>query len=184
MELTELEFENLLQSSFKDEINVPDELNQRLMKKIYQKSRYKSILKSVPLSAAACLVVGVMIASVVSNDGGKKTSNEFYQPIAVNDKMYAVTMDLARGAVQESKPIENTLIEFLNNDVEKLMIVSQKIKDHMKNDSEFGYFDDFQGISGNERYYITDLGELVVIFEQGVVAPEEHGEIYINIGVI
>lgn len=184
MELTELEFENLLQSSFKDEMNVPDEINQRLMKKIHQKSRYKRILKSVPLSAAACLLVGVMIVSVISNEGGRKTSDEFYQPIAVNEKMYAVTMDLARGEVQKSRSIDNTLAEFLNNDVEKLMIVSQKIKDHMKNESEFEYFEDFLGISGNERYYITDLGELVVIFDAGVVAPEEHGKIYINIGVI
>ena len=183
MELTELEFENLLQLSFKDEANVPDELNQRLMKKIYQKSRYKRILKSVPLSAAACLIVGVMVVSVISNNGNK-TSDEFYQPIAVNETNYAVTMDLAREEAQKSIPIDNRLVEYLNNDVEKLMLISQKIKDHMKNESEFEYFDDFKGISGNERYYVTDLGELVVIFDAGVVAPEEHGEIYINVGDI
>ena len=154
------------------------------MKKIYQKSRYKRILKSVPLSTAACLIVGVMIVSVISNNNGNKTSDEFYQPIAVNETNYAVTMDLAREEVQKSSPIDNRLVEYLNNDVEKLMLVSQKIKNHMKNESEFEYFDDFKGISGNERYYITDLGELVVIFDAGVVAPEEHGEIYINVGVI
>ncbi len=182
--MTEIEFESLLQLAFRDSKNVPDEINQKLKKKLYKKSRYKRILKSVPISAAACLVIGGVVASVMFNVGGNSNNDMISKPITANETQNAVTMEMARGAIEENKSIDCILIDSLDNNIEKLMTVSESVKSYMEDNSQYAFYEDFKGLSGNERCYFEESGELVVIFDAGTVAPEEHGEIFINVGII
>ena len=181
--MTEIEFEGLLQSAFKDSNNVPDEINQKLKKKLYKKSKYKRILKSIPVSVAACLVIGIAAASVILNGDKDNTDDIMYKPIAVNEKIRAniIPENKGMGAVEESVAFDSVLI---GNDIENLMSVSDKVKEYMLANPDYEFYDGFDGLSGNERYYYEESGELVVIFDAGTIAPEEHGEIFINVGII
>ena len=186
MELTELEFEDLLSFAMKDESEVPLKTNDKLKKKINAKLRYKRIMKAVPASAA-CVVIGVVLTSVMLNDGGNNVNDVVHKPIAANEKIITTDLserNIARGTVEESKTINNTLIECLDNDIEKMMTVTARVKEYMQNNPQYAFYDDFKGLSGNESCLNEESGELVVIFDAGTVAPKEHGEIFINVGII
>ena len=71
----------------KDESEVPFKTNEKLKKKLNTKSKYKRILKSVPVSAVACLVIGAVVTSVMLNDGTNNADDISYIPIAVNEKI-------------------------------------------------------------------------------------------------
>ncbi len=184
--MTEIEFEGLLQSAFKDSGNVPDEINQRLKKKLYKKLKYKRILKSIPASMAACLVIGIAVASVMLNGGKDNTEDIMHKPIAVNEKIRTTIIPENRemGAVEESIAFDNALIGSIDNDIEKLMSITDKVKEYMIANPYYEFYDGFEGLSGNERCYYEESGELVVIFDEGTIAPKEHGEIFINVGII
>ena len=180
--MTEIEFEGLLQSAFKNNSDVPDEINQKLKKKLYKKLKYKRILKSIPVSVAACFVIGIAVASVMFNSGENKIGD--INPIVVNDTQEAVKMNMARGAAKESLDINNTLLEALDNKVEKVMKVTSEVKKYIADNPDYDFYDGFVGLSGNEKCYYEESGELVVIFDSGSIAPEEHGEIFINVGIV
>ncbi len=272
MELTEFEFDNLLNSAMKIDENIPYGINDKLKKKINSKYRYKKMIKSIPVSAAACLVAGVVLTSVMynnqniydipkgisnvpddngivissvieedikvplenekivpkvsqntnvdlSDDTAKTKSNETINFVLKSAEQEGVTpgktsvaeselavfdgdemqvtdpvsesyaqelpedsLEYSTRAMPEVKNI--SLAEYLANDQALITLVSQKIKEQMLYDSEFGYFEDFSMISGNERYYLTEQNELVIIFDAGTIAPTDHGEMYFNVGVV
>ena len=181
--MTEIEFEGLLQSAMNDNSAVPEEINQRLRRKL----RHKRILKSVPVSAAACLVIAVTAASVMFNGGKDNTDDLMYKPIAVNDKIKTTVVEeknMARATVEKGIAFDDALIESIDNDTDKLMRITDKVKEYMLLNPDYEFYDGFEGLSGGERCYYEESGELVLIFDAGTVAPEEHGEIFINVGVI
>ncbi len=181
--MTEFEFEGLLQSAIRDSKNVPDEINQRLKQKLYKKSRYKRILKSVPISMAACVVIGVIVASVMFNNTPNDTNDIISKPMAVNEKMATTDFalkNMARNSIEESIAFDNMLIK----DIDNVVLVAKKVKEYMEDNPDYEFYEDFKGLSGNERCYFEESGELVVIFDAGVIAPKEHGEIFINVGII
>lgn len=181
--MTELEFEGLLQSAVGGSKNVPDEINQRLKRKLYNKSRYKRILKSVPVSMAACMILGVVVASVMFNQTPNDNSDIISKPMAVNERI--ATTDIAVKN-QERSPIEKSIAfdSMSTKNIENVQLVADKVKEYMEANPDYEFYDSFNGLSGNERCYIEESGELVVIFDAGTVAPKEHGEIYINVGII
>lgn len=181
--MTEFEFEGLLQSAIRDSKNVPDEINQRLKQRLYKKSRYKRILKSVPVSMAACVVIGVIVASVMFNQTPNDNSDIISNPMAVNEKIATTDIavkNMARSSIEESIAFDNMLIK----DIDNVVIVAEKVKEYMKDNPDYEFYDEFKGLSGNERCYFEESGELVVIFDAGAIAPKEHGEIFINVGII
>ena len=136
---------------------------------------------------AACLVIGIAVASVMLNDGKDNTDDIIYKPIAVNERIK--TTDIAEknmkmGAVEESIAFDNALIGSVDNDIEKLMSITDKVKEYMIDNPDYEFYYGFEGLSGNERCYYEESGELVVIFDAGTIAPKEHGEIFINVGII
>lgn len=232
MELTEFEFEELLSSAMKDESEVPFKTNDRLMKKLNAKLRYKRIIKAVPASAAACLVIGVVLTSVMYNNQEvyELKGDEVNQGLVIGtieeknvttaqeivdekdtkqpkSKKTAVTQNVSADIAQieaysgeepqeiaepvveveeatKTRSISMTLTDYLDNSEELIANVSEMVKEKMSADEYIEYFEDFVSITGNENYYLTEKNELVIIFEPGIVAAEENGEIYINVGVI
>lgn len=61
------EFDNLMKA-LADEKEVPQELNLKLKNKIRAKYRYNKLVKSVPLSAVACIAVGIILVSSVNRN--------------------------------------------------------------------------------------------------------------------
>ena len=187
MELTEFEFEDLLSLAMKDGSEVPLKTNDKLMKKINVKIRNKRIMKAIPASVAACMVIGVVLTSVMLNNGGKNVNGIIYEPIAVNEKIKTTDIsekNMTRATVEGSKTINNTLIDCLDNDIEKIMTVTARVKEYMQNNPQYAFYDEFKGLSGNESCLKEVSGELVVILDAGTVAPKEHGDIFINVGII
>ena len=181
--MTEFEFEGLLQSAIRDSKNVPDEINQRLKQKIYKKSIYKRIIKSVPVSMAACVAVGVMVVAVISNRTPNNNSDIISKPMAVNERIATTDIapnNLARNSVEESVAFDS----MSTKDIGNAHLVNERVKEYMNDNPDYGFYKDFNGISGDERYYLEESGELVIIFDAGDIAPEEHGEIFINVGII
>lgn len=81
-----------------------------------------------------------------------------------------------------------SLSQLLGNDPEKLEQVSGNIKDQMRGqmaaDENVSYFidsdlpeTDFQGLKGDESYYFSQSGELVIAFEEYQVAPGYMGAV-------
>lgn len=66
--MTESEFEELLSRAMNDNYEAPPKLNERLQKKLLFKARYQKIAKAFPTSAAACLLIGVALTSLVYNN--------------------------------------------------------------------------------------------------------------------
>ena len=283
MDLTEFEFEDLLSLAMKDNGEVPLKTNEKLKKKLDAKLRYKRIIKVVPSSLAACLVVGVVLVSVVHNNQElydfkvddtnqfqnqgvvikdsqeknviseenfktkdvptqqktdnksekqaeikdlsvtEKVSSETYKQDVkpedkiVNENIPAETAQIEVYSVAKTQvttdetSVEETqvatdeasveeasvflakamptasemlLADYLENNQELIDDVSEKIKEKMSDDEYVDFYEDFTSVTGNENYYLTEKNELVVIFKSGVVAAEENGEIYINVGVI
>ncbi len=192
MELTE--FDELMKSLI-DENEVPDELNLKLKKKINNKYKLNKIRKSIPTSLAACLVVGVVLTSVMHNNqeivgeknakqagGARNISADTAQIEAYSG---AETRDVYEEAkLKQSKFERATLSDYLENNQDLIKNVSEKVKEKMSADETIIYFDNFTSITGNEYFYLTEENELVIIFEPGVVAKEENGEIYFNVGII
>lgn len=61
------EFDNLMKA-LADEKEVPKELNLKLKKKIRAKYNYKKLMSSIPLSAVACIAVGIVLVSAVNRN--------------------------------------------------------------------------------------------------------------------
>lgn len=241
------EFDNLMKA-LADEKEVPQELNLKLKNKIRAKYRYSKLVKSVPLSAVACIAVGIILVSSVNRNeenfvvppqvvsetiiseethtekepesvaekkenkkqdikkienNEKKQTEPVLEP--VNDGIAVAQIDSMELYEDEPLPVSEepvsmsrgrmikedatqerslSLIQYLANDEQKLSIVSQIIKEQMVNNEDIDYYDTFSSVSGNERYDVTEENELVVIFDAGVVAPEEFGEQAFNVGVI
>lgn len=241
------EFDNLMKA-LADEKEVPKELNLKLKNKIRAKYRYNKLVKSVPLSAVACIAVGIILVSSVNRNeenfvvppqvvsetiiseethtekepesvaekkenkkqdikkienNEKKQTEPVLEP--VNDGIAVAQIDSMELYEDEPLPVSEepvsmsrgrmikedatqerslSLIQYLANDEQKLSIVSQIIKEQMVNNEDIDYYDTFSSVSGNERYDVTEENELVVIFDAGVVAPEEFGEQAFNVGVI
>lgn len=64
------EFDNMMKSLV-DEKEVPNELNLKLKKKIRTKYKYKKLMSSIPLSAVACIAVGIVLVSAVNRNEEK-----------------------------------------------------------------------------------------------------------------
>ncbi len=243
------EFDNMMKALV-DEKEVPDELNLKLKKKIRAKYKYRKLMSSIPLSAVACIAVGIVLVSAVNQNEEKfippqqmvsetivseeifvedapvitekkeikeskkenvkkstmvepKQTEPVLEPInngiavaqidttdLYEDEALPISEDgvpMSRARMIEEDDVEersSSLIEYLVNDEEKLSIVSQRIKEQMQNNDEVDFYDNFNSVSGNERYDVTEENELVVFFDAGVVAPEEFGEQIFNVGVI
>ncbi len=235
MELTE--FDKMMNSLMNDEKEVPKELNLKLKKKIRAKYRYNKLVKSIPMSAVACIAVGVFLVSAINDNEEllnvpQQNVNEAIisqeivskeQPLVEknNIKTQEKTIEVKREepviipnnegiavaqvepnegiAVAQAEPNEGiavvqtelidesedmSLIEYLENDEEKILLVSERIKEQMSADEEIDYYKEFESIVGDEEYYLTDECELVIIFDEGEIAPEEHGKLYFNVGII
>ncbi len=90
------------------------------------------------------------------------------------------TIDKATGKVK-------TLQQYVNDDA-KLQAISNNIKQQMetqmeedKNKSYFIGDDGFSGLTGDESFYLNEVGELVIVFDEYVIAPGSMGMIQFTI---
>ena len=192
MELTE--FDDLMKSLI-EEKEVPNELNLKLKNKLNNKYRLKKVRKAIPASLAACLVIGVVLTSVMHNNqeiAGEKNAKQAVVAHNISaDTAQVEAYSRAGGqgvydeaTLKQSKFERATLSDYLENNQDLIENVSEKVKEKMSADDTIIYFKDFTSITGNENFYLTEENELVIIFEPGVVAKEENGEIYFNVGIV
>ena len=231
-----MEFDDVMKSLV-DEKDVPKELNLKLKKKIKAKYNYTKLIRSIPLSAVACIAVGIVLVSAVNQNEEKFVqpnnvvseiiiSEEIYveeeKPEKIEEKKLPVVKktktetvieppieEISIASVEEigieaysneeietyeqtpmsrgrmiEEDIKPSLIEYLNNDEEKIFLITQRIIEQMIDNEEIEYYDTFNSISGDERYDLTEENELIIFVDAGVIAPEEYGEQIFNVGFI
>ena len=248
MELTEFEFEDILKNAMKAEDEDINALNITLKKKINSKYKYKKLLKSIPVSAVACVMVGFVITSVIYNNKNLKEFpdnsdivskpqvtkvSEINEPINSNNvvqsekntkkvspkvkdnsnnvknisenipKSDISQNDISQngisvasepivenneGVSQESEPYtmrrstDMLIVDYLNEDIELALKIAEIINKQIDEmgDERISKIESFQ----TQTYQINDNNELIVIFKEGTIAPDELGELRFNVGVI
>ena len=124
-------------------------------------------------------------APVVITDVVAQPVEEFAEEVQTADVTEETIQPMSRMGGGGGVAAPMLLCDYLDGDEEARLLVSERIKEKISDNSDgIEYFEDFSSVSGNERYYLTEENELVVIFDAGVIAKEENGEIYFNVGKI
>lgn len=90
---------------------------------------------------------------------------------------------------EESAKLYKKLSDLYGEEYDYKSKISKKIKEQAKErmtlnpQIEYNIGDDFT-ITGNEEFYINDNNEVVIVFDEGVVAPEDLGKVEFNIGIV
>lgn len=91
--------------------------------------------------------------------------------------------------IEEDNIVYEKLSDLYDSEYDYRKEISEKIinqvKERMTLNPEIKYnIDDDFTITGNEEFYINDKNELVIVFVEGDVAPEDLGKVEFNIGTI